>query len=205
MTIILEARQLGIDRYEVPLLRGVDIVLQAGQCVHLQGGNGVGKSTLLRAFAGYFPVASGQLFNRSRYTDLLAHDIAIEPKLTVLEHLMLDARLHVSKALAIKTLSLFGLAALQQRQCVELSRGQMQRVALARLSCANNDLLLLDEPMTACDATATRQFELVLAQKLNQGAAVVFTSHELHAFADLQPNRFDVSRWAVEEDHASLC
>ncbi|MEI6617792.1 MAG: cytochrome c biogenesis heme-transporting ATPase CcmA [Betaproteobacteria bacterium] len=189
---MLSVADLSCIRGDRTLFRGVSFTLEAGQCLHLEGGNGVGKTSLLRIVAGLSPAAQGEVrwhgaLLGSPHCQLpaqmlyLGHLLALKDELSAVENLISGGAIAGSgpnqeQALdALKQLGLAGRTALPVRV---LSQGQKRRVALARLLLQQHPLWVLDEPFVALDAAAHALIVRVLHGHLAQGGMVLLTSHQ---------------------------
>lgn len=188
---MLSVVQLSCTRGVRRLFSGVGFQLTAGACLHLQGDNGVGKTSLLRQVSGLSPVSTGQVawcgqpivnnesFRAQRI--YLGHDLAMKDELSAMENLQTDAAVagqtvHPQKVMsALRRLGLKGREHLPMRS---LSQGQKRRAALARLLTRQATLWILDEPVVALDAPAQTAFGRLLQEHLDEGGMVLFTSHQ---------------------------
>ena len=155
----------GIDvRYgQVAAVRGLSLVVAAGEIVGLIGPNGAGKSSTLHAIVGAIPVAAGdvRLEGRSlkgqRPEDVARLGVALVPEgrriyaeLTVEENLRLGLASRGRKGARVSFDGIFELfpviADMRRRTAGALSGGQQQQLAIARALAADPRLLLLDEP-----------------------------------------------------------
>jgi putative spermidine/putrescine transport system ATP-binding protein len=149
-----------------PVLDGVDLTVQAGQCAALLGPSGSGKSTLLRIVAGLDDASRGEVLldgrrvdgdaPERRRTSLVFQRPRLFPHLDVLDNVAFPLavsgeRRRAARSSAGRFLDLVGLSALASRRPSTLSGGQEQRVALARALAARPLVLLLDEPFSALD------------------------------------------------------
>src|SRR5207248_8512182 len=137
--------------------------LARGERLAVLGGNGAGKTTLLRLLATAVRPAAGSLelfgldAGRQRHRlrarlGYLGHQAGLYPILTALENLEFFATLHgLGPAAAVEALALAGLGPLAGRRAEQLSRGQQQRLALARAVLHRPELLVLDEPDASLD------------------------------------------------------
>lgn len=151
----------------VPVLKPIDLTIQAGELFFLLGPSGCGKSTLLRILAGLVEPDGGSIrFNGREITRLPAEkrraamvfqNYALWPHLTVFENVAFGLRAEGADNAKIRkevadALELVQLADCAERKIPSLSGGQQQRVALARALAMRPDLLLLDEPLSNLDA-----------------------------------------------------
>jgi iron(III) transport system ATP-binding protein len=188
------------------VLRGLSLGLEPGQIGCLLGASGCGKTTALRAIAGFERIHSGTIAirgkrvasaslhtePRDRRVGMVFQDHALFAHLSVADNVAFGLR-HGSHALrpadipdrVSQLLSLVGLAGMERRLPHELSGGQQQRVALARALAPSPDLLLLDEPFSSLDAAMRERLanDIRLVLK-NTGVTALFVTHDQHeAFA----------------------
>jgi len=175
------------------VLRGVDLEVRAGELLAVAGPNGAGKTTLLRLLAGLMRPSAGDVWVRGRRLSrddpgarrsigLLSHHTFLYDDLTPAENLQFTARLYglPDPAGAARTaLEEVGLAGRADTPVRHLSRGLLQRAAIARALLHQPDILLLDEPFTGLDAPAADRFRALLASQLARGRALVLVSHHL--------------------------
>src|SRR5437660_658683 len=145
-----------------PVLRGIDLELEAGKRMALLGANGAGKTTLLRIVAGLTKLDAGtitldglnlerQAREIRRLVGFVAHQPYLYDDLTALENLLFFARMYTVENPRIRSTILLqrvGLGKKAGERVSSLSRGQIQRLALARALLHAPSLLLLDEPDT---------------------------------------------------------
>jgi heme exporter protein A len=176
-----------------PVLRGVDFAVEQGEFVSLVGPNGAGKTTLMRILAtlahptaGYVQLAGYRLPQqavqaRSRL-GVVMHQTLLYDNLTVEENLRFYGRLYGVPELAARVsavLEQVGLAHRRPDQARTLSRGQQQRLSIARALLHGPDVLLLDEPYTGLDVAASATFDALLRDLVAQGHTVLMTIHDL--------------------------
>jgi heme exporter protein A len=175
-----------------PVLKGVDLAVSAGQAVCLCGINGAGKSTLLRVVAGLLrpdsgSVAVGQCDMRreperaKRRLGMISHASMAYPELTVAENLTFAARLYGVPDRAGRIEALLagtGLASYRYDRAGILSRGLMQRLAIARALLHQPAVLLADEPFTGLDADASERLLVIFDQFVRAGGALLMTTHD---------------------------
>jgi heme ABC exporter ATP-binding subunit CcmA len=176
-----------------PVLRGIDLVLQEGQCMALLGANGAGKSTLLRVLAGLSEPDAGAVRvggldtildgqQTRRLIGFVAHQPYLYDDLTVMENLLFFGRMYSIKRRKERACSLLervGLAKRSHDRASALSRGQAQRLALARALLHSPRLLLLDEPDTGLDEDGIALLAALLAEHVRAGGTALFATHQL--------------------------
>ena len=215
---LLEARGLQRSFGRVRILRGISLSLQPGEALVIMGPNGAGKTTLLRLLAGLMRPTSGeiQLLGRpfTRGADaarsaigLLSHQSLLYDDLTLLENLTFAARLHSLDQPLEAALSALETAGLRDHGLElprRLSRGLLQRTAIARALVHSPRILLLDEPFTALDSVAGERLRTDLRARLKQGAGVVVVTHQLADVWELTSRTAVLieGRWAIEEPRA---
>jgi putative ABC transport system ATP-binding protein len=191
-----------------PALRGLDIVVAAGEVVAVMGPSGSGKSTLLHCLAGILNPDAGEVhFDGHRIDDLSDRERStlrrsafgfvfqfgqLVPELPVLDNvilpMLLDGR---RRSASVRTarpwLTRLGLDTLESRRPLELSGGQGQRVALARALVVKPRIIFADEPTGSLDTVASDDvMELLVQSARQEGTGVVVVTHEprVAAFAD---------------------
>jgi len=201
---MLTISNISCVRGHKPLFAPVSFSLQAGQALHLEGDNGVGKTSLLRIICGLSPADEGEVLwngdvlNRQHPEAVdafraslcyMGHNLSLKDELTPIENLLFDAQvagrsLSNEKGMgALRKIELNNRAHLPLRV---LSQGQKRRTALARLSVSEAKLWVLDEPFVALDAQSLDNLRALLANHVLQGGMLLFTSHQVVELS--QPN-----------------
>lgn len=185
-------------RGERRLFSGLGFDLGPGEWLHVQGENGTGKTTLLRALVGLSQPAAGEIrWHGEPILELaedyrrdmlyLGHHGAVKEELTPLENLQLAAALdgrNLGDREAIATLHRFGLKGREELPVRFLSAGQKRRVLLARLVTRQAVLWVLDEPFTALDVKAVAMLSTLIEEHLAQGGMTILTSHQAMPMAN---------------------
>ena len=189
----LDVRSVSKTFVTKPVLRSIDVVVPAGEAVCLCGINGAGKSTLLRVIAGLLRPDSGSITIKGyeacrepekcrRQVGMISHASMAYPELTVTENLTFAARLYAvpSRAERVEEL-LVGtrLTSYRHDRAGILSRGLLQRLAIARALLHRPAVLLADEPFTGLDATATEDVLTIFDQFIRGGGTILMTTHDL--------------------------
>lgn len=170
----------------------VEITVAPGEVLALVGGNGTGKTTLLRVLAGLLEPDDGEVTWKGRPLDesdawvrselaILLDDAGAFPDLSVGEHLELLARAFgvVDPAAAASgVLREVGLVAQRDQLPATLSSGQRHRLSLGSVLVRPAALLVLDEPEQRLDAGGRQWLAQRLRTAADEGAAIVIASHD---------------------------
>jgi heme exporter protein A len=215
---LLAARGLRRSFGRVRVLHDISLSLTAGEVLAVAGPNGAGKSTLLRVLAGLMRPTAGEVrvlghpltadaAETRRAIGLLSHQTLLYDDLTLLENLTFAARLYGLAdpgAAAREALEAAGLTARADDSPRRLSRGLLQRAAIARAVLHRPRLLLLDEPFTALDAASAERLRAALAARRGEGLGRVVVAHPLGEVWELA-TRVAVrveGRWVCDEPRA---
>jgi iron(III) transport system ATP-binding protein len=177
-----------------PVLQGVNLSVPAGSLSAVLGLSGCGKTTLLRAIAGFERPERGRIALGTRTLDdghifipperrgigYVPQEGALFPNLTVHANIAFGlSRAERRTAVVDELLELVGLEALARRFPHQLSGGEQQRVALARALARRPEVILLDEPFSSLDASLRATVrEEVSALLRRQGATTVLVTHD---------------------------
>jgi len=215
---LLAARGLRRSFGRVRVLHDISLSLAAGEVLAVAGPNGAGKSTLLRILAGLMRPTAGEVrvldrpltadaAETRRAIGLLSHQTLLYDDLTLLENLTFAARLYglANPGTAARgALEAAGLASRAEDSPRKLSRGLLQRAAIARAMLHQPRLLLLDEPFTSLDAASAERLRAALAARRDEGLGLVIVTHHLGEVWDLA-TRVAVlveGRWVCDEPRA---
>jgi ABC-type glutathione transport system ATPase component len=215
MTVpLLEARELVVRytqrrglfaRVATEALRGVSLVLNAGDSLAIVGESGSGKSTLVRALLRLQPLVSGQVLlqgtdlailsrrelrQQRRLLQLVFQDpvASLDPAMTVAsivaEPLLAEAPRDAARSPRVQDLlRSVGLDdTFLARRPRELSGGQAQRVAIARALMADPQVLICDEPVSSLDLSLRAQvLDLLAAERKRRNLGLLLVTHDLGA------------------------
>lgn len=191
---------------EIPVLRGVDFQVAAGEFKSIIGQSGSGKSTLLHILATLDQPDSGEIYFeqnridnlssrgrdtlRNRYLSMVFQFYHLLPELTTVENVLLPSMISNSilqywrkkrayQERALELLELVGLGHRLKHRPSELSGGEMQRVAIARSLLLEPKVLLADEPTGNLDRkTGEGIMEVLRNLNADQGLTIVMVTHD---------------------------
>lgn len=190
MNAALTVSGLTVVRGDRCLFANLDFALHAGELLLVEGPNGSGKTSLLRAIAGLLPADEGEVRWRGASTRAIrqafhaevawmGHRAGFKGDLTLLENLRFESGLRrPGEEVADAVLERLGLAGLRRIPFRLLSAGQQRRVALARLLLSGAALWLLDEPFTNLDAAGRELVVEVVTAHLRSGGLAAMASHQ---------------------------
>ena len=171
MISLLRLEGVALRRGGRLLFDELDLDLAPGDCLHLSGPNGSGKTSLIRLIAGLLGPTAGAI---RRGAVALAD-----------EHAALDRELPLGRALAFwgarrldAAIAAFELEALAAVPVRLLSAGQLKRASLARVMASGAPLWLLDEPHNGLDRASRDRLDTTIAAHRAGGGAVVAASHQ---------------------------
>lgn len=194
MEIRLSCEKVELELDKKKILKDISLEVRSGEILALLGESGCGKSSLLKAMLGLYPLAKGKIFfqgkeiqnlpSHKRGISVVFQDLRLFPHLNVGENVGFSLELQkVPKAERKKRveelLKLVQLEGYSERRIDSLSGGQMQRVAIARALAMNEKLLFLDEPFSALDPNLRREMgDFLLELQRKENLTVVLVTHD---------------------------
>lgn len=193
---------------DVPILKKIDLSIEAGEYVAIMGASGSGKSTLMniigcldRPTSGRYILDGRDLTTldddeladiRNQYIGFVFQQFNLLPRLTALENVMLPMiYANASRSQRVKAataaLESIGLGDRLTNRPNQLSGGQQQRVAIARALVNHPDLVLADEPTGALDSKTSQDIMNLLTELNKQGTTIAIVTHDATVAA--QTNR----------------
>lgn len=169
------------DRAGGWVLRGLDAAFSAGAVHAVVGGNGCGKSTMLSVLAKTVKLQRGRMVRAAASAALLPQN----PKALLVAETVRDELMEwastcgYDEAVARERAASLGLSGLDGRHPYDLSGGQRQLLALAKLLLIGPELLLLDEPTKGLDLTSRRIIARALRDHAEAGGTVIMATHDL--------------------------
>lgn len=200
------AHDLACERGERLLFRQLGFELANGEALLVRGGNGHGKTSLLRILCGLSAPVTGEVCwcdesigkshaQYARQMAYLGHTNGIKDDLTPLENLRLSAALggrNLETTSAIAGLEKVGLSRCLDIPARVLSFGQRRRVALAGVMTAGALLWILDEPLTGLDVHGVAMVEQMIRDHVVAGGMAIMTTHQTLALDGLTPKTVSV-------------
>lgn len=194
MEIRLSCENLELELDKKKILKDISLEVRSGEILALLGESGCGKSSLLKAMLGLYPLSKGKIFfhgkeiqnlpSHKRGISVVFQDLRLFPHLNVGENVGFSLELQkVPKAERKKRveelLKLVQLEGYSERRIDSLSGGQMQRVAIARALAMNENILFLDEPFSALDPNLRREMgDFLLELQKKENLTVVLVTHD---------------------------
>ena len=169
------------DRASGWVLRGLDASFSAGAVHAVVGGNGCGKSTMLSVLAKTVKLQRGHMERGAGSAALLPQN----PKALLVAETVRDELMEwastcgYDEAVARERAASLGLSGLDGRHPYDLSGGQRQLLALAKLLLIGPELLLLDEPTKGLDLASRRIIAHALRDHAKAGGTVIMATHDL--------------------------
>lgn len=187
---MLSANELTLFRGERCLFQDLSFALNPGELLSLEGRNGSGKTSLLRAIAGLIELESGAVYwdgvsvqkqRQSFHNSLvwMAHRVGFKADLTLVENLVFEAALRPQSDLDHDEIfSRLGIDRLKRLPTRSLSAGQQRRVALARMLMSNATLWMMDEPVTNLDREGRTLVMQLITEHLKRDGMVIMAAHQ---------------------------
>lgn len=188
-------------RYEkdsVNILNGLNLKVYEGEICCIVGANGVGKSTLLKIINGNCKLQSGKIkiFGESKKNNYTISTLPQNPNALFICEKVIDELEEISKLLKIENAKeriklvseKLEIESLYNTHPYDLSGGEAQKVALAKILLINPDIILLDEPTKGLDGYAKLMISKILKKLKEEGKTIVIVTHDIE-FAGMYADR----------------
>lgn len=180
-----------------PVLKDLNAVLQKGEILGFLGPSGAGKTTTIKILTGQLKPTSGDAYVLGIHVNNIDETIyeqigivtdqsGVYERLSVYENLKYFARiLRVDIGRIDELLQRVGLLEHKKKPAGKLSKGQMQRLVLARAVLHKPQILFLDEPTSGLDPSTALEIHRMLVELKNEGMAIFLTTHNMEEAAKL--------------------
>jgi putative spermidine/putrescine transport system ATP-binding protein len=196
-------------------LENLDLIVEDGTLVTLLGPSGCGKTTALRILAGFESADSGSLVVDGediqqapatlRGFGMVFQAYSLFPNLTAFENIAFPLRIRKTSNQEIKKqveqlFEVISMTNQMQKYPHQLSGGQQQRIALARALAAQPKVLLLDEPLSALDATVREQLRQEIRKlQTESGVTTIFVTHDQHEALAISDKVAVMNRGSIQQ------
>ncbi len=193
---VIRAANLGKSFGSVVALRGLDLVVNPGECFGLLGPNGAGKSTFIGMLYGVVRSTEGQLsvFGMDPRREaarikgrlgVVTQDNALDENLSVIENMLLYAAYEglprsLARGRVMELLDVMSLAHKAHATIQSLSGGMKRRLVFVRALLSRPELLILDEPTTGLDPAVRHLLWAQVRALREKGTTIVLTTHYMH-------------------------
>ena len=176
-----------------PVLKGINLDVEAGKIIGYIGPNGAGKSTTLKILTGIIPDFEGEVtimginvrenpLEVKRRIGFIPENAMLYESLTPLEYLTFIGQLYEMSLSEIEKkakdlLTVFGLEGNIHQRMTTFSKGMKQKVLLIAGMIHNPEIIFLDEPLSGLDANSVILVKEILLQLRNSGKTIVYSSH----------------------------
>jgi len=189
--MILSVKHITVHYWKVAAVRDVSIEIEEGKIMTLVGGNGAGKSTVLKTISGLKSPTSGEIYFRDKRIDRLPTQEIVKlgisnvpegrrlfPYMTAIENLMMGAYLRKNKEEIDKNrkrvFHYFPVLAEREKQLAgSLSGGEQQMLAIGRALMSNPKLLLLDEPSIGLSPLMSKTIGKIIVTINQEGVSIL--------------------------------
>lgn len=189
--IIIKLKKVSKKVKKKTILHPLSYQLERGKVLALCGGNGAGKSSLIRMLTGLTKPTSGSIYlngyqskQKKEYLQQFSYMpdyFQFHPALTAQETISFYASLQgVSLEKSIEVIRDLGLEGVLDQRVSTFSKGMNQRLLLAQALIAESELIILDEPTNGLDPYWIHHFSELILEAKSKGQTVVLSTHDLH-------------------------
>ncbi|MEB2492421.1 ABC transporter ATP-binding protein [Peribacillus frigoritolerans] len=188
----IETTQLKKSYGAVPIVKGIDLIVEKGEIFGFLGRNGAGKSTFINMLTGIIQPNSGtySLLGVKGSNDQVKKRIGVMPdystlygSLSAVEHLKFLSALSgnpAGKDRCMEVLQLVGLESHAHKKAAKFSFGMKKKLGIAQAIIHEPELIFLDEPTSGLDAESAIHIQKLIKDLQKKGATIFMTSHNLY-------------------------
>lgn len=204
--LLLELKEIQKKYDKQLILENIHLSIPKGQAVAIVGGNGTGKSTLLKIIAGFIHPTAGTIYKESNIKiGYVPEQFPEDIRFTLEDYLYHLGRIHgLSKEhLQSKIPSLLGIFHLQHANhsvIRNFSKGMKQRTNIMQALLSDVDILILDEPLSGLDPKSQQKLEHILLALKEQGITILFTCHEKQLLVSFADRIVTIANHTIAED-----
>jgi len=188
------------------VLRNISLTINQKQIFAILGGNGTGKSTLLRIIAGIERPSSGKIYypNKKIKIGYVPERFPKDIRFTPREYLLYMGKMNGTSNDSLTKiiddlLHRFQLDGLDSQRIMELSKGNIQKVGLIQAILQKPNLLILDEPLSGLDSESQDELVKIIGELKQQGTTILLTYHESNVFESIVENTFYLDNGNISE------
>ena len=186
---MIRVKEVSLTIKEQLILDNISMEAQAGEAVGLIGGNGSGKTMLMKCICGFNTVYTGEIKVNGKIvredvefpenTSFIIETPGFIPYMTGFENLKILAKIKnkISDEEIRNYMELVGLDSYSKKSVKKYSLGMRQRLGIAQALMENPDLLILDEPFNGLDKNMTLRIRDVLIEEKQKGKTILLVSH----------------------------
>ncbi|MBL6665196.1 MAG: heme ABC exporter ATP-binding protein CcmA [Rickettsiales bacterium] len=186
---MLIANNLTLIKDNKKIFESLGFCLSVGSCLIVRGGNGSGKTSLLKILAGIYKPTSGDvMWGEEKIEDLgtdfggdsefLGHDNFLKKELSVIDNINFHASLNGSIEAVNSGLGFFGISDLAYQKVRNLSAGQQKKVLLSKLLTCPSTVWFLDEPSINLDKEAKEKLYGLIKTRIKEDGLIVMATHD---------------------------
>lgn len=193
------------------VLRNISLTIDKNQIIAILGGNGTGKSTILRIISGIERPSSGNVIY-SRKNIRIGYVPERFPKqlrFTPSEYLNYIGKISGIPGAYLKKvipdfLRRFQLGELNNHWISDLSKGNVQKVGIIQSIMQRPDLLILDEPISGLDFHAQQELLMIIKELKEQGTTTLLTYHESNIFEDVVESTYILKNGHISKPNTKI-
>ena len=179
---LVEVQNVEVRAGSKPLVAGISLSIKSGEVVSIIGPNGAGKTTLIKTVLGLIQPSNGRVIRRTGLKiGYMPQYLPIDRNMPLTACRFLDLAGHFGEEARSRVLEETGIPKIINNSIHDISRGEWQRLLLARALLKEPDLLVLDEPVQAVDVSGQAElYKLINNVRNRYQCGVLMVSHDLH-------------------------